>query len=279
MNESLYISTPTRDAQATGASRDTIALLLTHEATRDLSIVYDVDQSDEDLIRTRSRAVRRFLASKASHMLFLDADVAANPIVILGALRTQLDIVCVPYPKKRIDWKRIRVAVDAHVAKIASLYLRHWEEYPDRHPTYDAAFQEKLAALKLPDLEAIGQEYPINVLPGGGGAIHPETYTVKVQGAGIGCSIWSRTALQAIVNAHPELSFVDGPKLDVPTVAVTMIQIHDGNLPSEDLALCDRARALGYDVNVYLGPGSPASHVGPYCYPGKIEAFTKAVRT
>lgn len=271
----LYIACPTSDAQATGASRDTIALLLVQPHNFD--VLYDIEQSDEDLVRVRSRYVRRFLETDATHMLFLDADVCAAPRAIRAILELDLDVVGIPYPKKKIDWKAIHARVCAALAS-AALDGANAQARNELHGcAHDDIAKARLGLLG--DLEAAGQHYPIHFFPSeyGPTTIDPMTHTILVKGMGTGCSVWSRAVCKAMVEeTPPQLWFVDDPKLGkLPTAAVAMLSLEDGDLLSEDLSMCQRARRIGFDIHCYLGDGAPASHVGPYFFHGKIDAFLK----
>lgn len=46
-------------------------------------------------------------------------------------------------------------------------------------------------------------------------------------------------------------------------------------LDSEDFSFCRRARAIGYSVNMYVGPGAPVHHVGPHLFRGNIHDVGK----
>jgi hypothetical protein len=198
--------------------------------------------------------------------MFADADVCWHPELVRGMMRTGLDVLIAPYPRKRIDWVRI----EEHARNVARSLVEH------AIGGGDALAEVEDVSL---DLEAHGQSYPINF--GADPSFDHETYSCSIDGGGIGCSIWSRRALEAIVARTRNvegLVFDDGKKLEKPTVAVTSL-IHDGrDLLSEDISLCRRARLAGLDVRLYLGPYSPASHVGPYLYQGKIEAFSQRGR-
>ncbi len=52
--------------------------------------------------RARNRMVAQFMATdRASHLLFIDADIAWEPEAVLGLLAHDQDVVCGVYPRKR----------------------------------------------------------------------------------------------------------------------------------------------------------------------------------
>jgi len=241
---------------------------------RDFEIVHDVDQGEESVVHARARLIRKFLESDASHLLFLDADVACHPEVVRGMMHSavtlrardgEAPILLTPYPRKRIDWDRI----ESHVRLLIVEALRR------AHNSMKSPVEMAIDIFPAPyGLEAHGQSYPIQFRPDGL-ELDTETFTAPVLGAGIGCSVWSREALEAIEAAAGDgLDYHDGPTEEAPlTCAVTMLVLENRALMSEDLSLCWRARQIGLTPRLYLGPGSPAGHVGPYFFPGKIEAF------
>ena len=65
-----------------------------------------------DIVRARSGLVRDFLAHPtATHLLFWDEDVVAEPEVLAALLKGLVesghDYVGVPYPKKKIQWAKV----------------------------------------------------------------------------------------------------------------------------------------------------------------------------
>jgi hypothetical protein len=74
----------------------------------------------EDLVRVRCRALRFFLAeTDCTHLLFWDADVGGSDptgeraccaLALMGMIAEDVDVICAPYPRKRILWNQIRGA-------------------------------------------------------------------------------------------------------------------------------------------------------------------------
>lgn len=242
-------------------------------------------QWDYDLVRVRSRYVRAFLETQATHLFFVDGDISFRPEVLLGMLETGLDIVAAPYPKRNtINWT---AAVEPN----------------DPRPLG----------------EARAYAYPMNLLEGRA-RIDPKTQTVEVAGMPLGCCLIRREALERMVaecaqaprpllhelaretlehlkerpraeklrdlvtifervyeegrNAE-DLTFLDEQDgKTAPTVALFQLALTKRQeLLSEDLSFCARARAIGLKVHAYFGPGSPVTHHGTHTYRGSIEAF------
>lgn len=94
-----------------------------------------------------------------------------------------------------------------------------------------------------------------------------------VDGLPGGCTLVKVSALKRMVDAYPELQFMDvinGEKF--PTAALFQLMIKDTpdgrDLLSEDYSFCERAKAIGIQPHLYFGPGSPADHMGGYLWKG-----------
>ncbi len=58
-----------------------------------------------------------------------------------------------------------------------------------------------------------------------------------------------------------------------PTVGLFFHNLVGRKLYAEDKSFCNRWRAMGERVWLYLGAGSPATHHGSHAYVGRLEAF------
>ncbi len=193
-----------------------------------------------DLVRARSRIIRRFLRTDGTHLLFIDADIQFTIEAIAGLVAANEECIAAPYARKDIDWNRVRQAAKLGLdpEKFASTY----------------------AYRKLEEERATSS-------------------IVDVAGIGFGCILLSRKCLQQMVDAYKkDLTFVD----DMPgegnpeTVALFQLLIDPKTrlLLGEDYSFCERWRAIGGKVKMYLGPGSPVNHVGSYAFVGHREGLT-----
>lgn len=194
-----------------------------------------------DIVRARSRFVRLFLESDATHLLFVDDDVSFETALVRGMLAASKDFVAAPYPSRRgIDFPR--------------------------------------AGRAGPELaEASAYRYSVHLL-GDTLEISPVDSTGEVRRIGLGCALLSRRCLESMVAEYqkPEHRLVFADRLTgtpVPTVALFTLVLEDGELYSEDFSFCDRWRAVGGKVWLYLGAGAPATHHGDHTFRGHLEAF------
>jgi hypothetical protein len=202
-----------------------------------------------DIVRARSRLVRQFLQeTPCTHLLFLDADVTIPSVQQAGRLiRTLVEsghgIAGVTYPMKKINWGRVADAVRAG---------------------------------RDPELGAY--DYPLHLAK-------DRTVTggfLPVEGVPLGCTLITREVLETMTeHFSPTLTFddlVDGKT--TPTVALFQLMIEKGpggrrDLFGEDYSWCARARSIGFQPMLYVGPDCELSHVGMYAFAGRREGFVQ----
>jgi hypothetical protein len=195
-------------------------------------------QWNEDLVRVRSRAVRKFLQeTDGTDLLFVDADISFEPECVRGMIAAQKDIVGAPYPYKRI----------------------YWDKVAERGQIGDRTEEE---------LEAAAYDYPYHLAS----QSKPDaTGCATVDAAPLGLCLISRACLMMMTEHYAAtLAFQDGEK---KTVALFQLLIKDGCLLSEDYSFCHRWRGLGGDVHMYLGPGAPVTHYGMHAFRGAREGL------
>ena len=199
-----------------------------------------------DLVRVRSRAVRKFLhETDASHLLFIDADILFEPFVIGQMIRTGKDCISVPYPRRDYRWTRI----------------------------YDAA--KKNLDPRIGAAEYVYTNLDPNDVTVGRDEV------MRVSAVGMGCTLLSRTMLQRMwdfYEPNPELCAIDNHTKDGGKT-VYLFQLRMGqmrgepHLFGEDLSFCSRWKDLGGDCFLYIGDGAPASHAGDHVFEGSPASF------
>jgi len=197
-----------------------------------------------DALITRARAVlaAQFLASDATHLLFIDADIGFTPDQVFRLLDADRDMVGGVYPAKHIDWDKVRLA----------------------------------AAKGLKDLQAASVAYVVRFLPSPTNSVEVDDDGFgPVAYLGGGFLMLTRKAVGEIAAAHPELRAkmgdILGPgggKADAPLIFETLIEPETGELLSEDYALCRRWRDLGGQV--FADFRTRLVHVGHNAYSGSL---------
>lgn len=198
----------------------------------------------EDVSKCRDRMARMFLETDATHLWFLDTDIECDPICGIGMLRTGLDVIAAPYPRREgINWEAVANPRTAD----------------DRHP------------------ESRAYSYPLGLQDG---RIDPRPdYAFEVDWAPLGCAMISRKAIEAMSEEYrPTRHYVDeflGREIESVELFPVERAEHGGKMrkPSEDQGFCRLWRAMGGKVYAYAGPGSPVTHHGDHAFKGRIEAL------
>lgn len=247
----LFIATPMRGNVSATYTASVWRLLADEKFDPSASFeIVNVQTSQDDLVRVRSRFVSRFLnQTDATHLLFLDSDIEVPPWAIQGMIDVKRDFVCIPYPKRDgVDWDRVRQEGNRSL--------------PAEACAYRYAFKPHDNTISL----------------------DPSAKVAEIDGIGLGCALLSRNMLERMSDFHnsePGTFDQSGERLDLgfddgehgPSVALFQLILKDRALMSEDYSFCSRWRAMGGQIWMYLGPGSPANHYGEHNYKGAIEAF------
>lgn len=135
----------------------------------DLSIIATHNQLDfnfnflfnESLItRARNYLCDEFLRSDYTHLMFIDSDIGfdATDVLALAALadpRSDMDIICGPYPKKCISWEKVKMAVD--------------KGFGDKNPEHLSNFIGDYVFNPVGNQASFAINEPVEVLEGGTG--------------------------------------------------------------------------------------------------------------
>jgi hypothetical protein len=194
---------------------------------------------NESLI-TRGRCIlaERALKSKATHLLFLDADIGFEVHTILRLVAFDADVCCGIYARKGLDFNAIVKSEDTSVAALM-----------------DA-----------------GLGFNINFPPGK--SDHSVTNGfVEVYDAATGCMLIKRQTLETLKSIYSESHLV---KNDIPSsrdvvpeyVALFETEIcpDTRRFLSEDYAFCRKVQKA--NMSVWVDITAPLSHTGTFLYTG-----------
>lgn len=242
----LYIATPCYGCMM--STKFVLCLIaLQAECTR-RGIQCGVDlMGNESLVpRARNVLAGRFRKSGATHLLFIDADIAFAPEAVMRLLDFGKDIVTGVYPRKAYDWKAIA----------------------DKLKDKDARIKEHVCMM--------GLDYNINIKEE---MVRAEDGFVRVLDSATGFMMIKRDVIEAMAEKYADsLSCVndlpgakDDPSYVHEYVALfdCMIDPETRRYLSEDFSFVRRAQAMGYDVWADLA--SPLCHIGTYFYNGDIK--------
>lgn len=105
----VLVATPMYNSQCTsGYTASVVGLFKNYRMYKDLDIDFMYGTNEALITYARNMFANIFLKSDATHLLFIDADIMFNPEEVLKMMMTDKDIVCGIYPKKKIDWVRVK---------------------------------------------------------------------------------------------------------------------------------------------------------------------------
>jgi hypothetical protein len=210
--------------------------------------------ANESLItRGRNTLVSFFMENKdATHLFFIDADIEFNPEDLLRQVAYDKPVVVGAYPKKAINWDSIISAA--------------------RNPELDENAQT---------IEGHSSNYVVNFdfLKDENGNRTPQVQIVdnlvRLKDAGTGFMCIKKEVIQQMMDAHPELKYVNDINVDqkfepfMYALFDTMIDPESRRYLSEDYMFCRLWQNMGGDV--YLDPRTALNHVGHYTFRGNIR--------
>jgi hypothetical protein len=197
---------------------------------------------DSLITRSRNALVKSFLdVGTATHLLFIDADIGFEPEAVHRLLAFDEDVVAGMYPVKAVDWSKLAAAA--------------------RGGMTEKALRE--SALHFVGVPCSGPEH------------QARAGFVTAKYAGTGFMMIKRSALERLIEAHPETRYQ--AMQTYPAVKPTgapyhnlfdcMIDPETGVYLSEDFTFCHRFRQLG--GRVWLDTETRLRHVGSMEFEGQ----------
>lgn len=205
--------------------------------------------TNESLIqRARNYCAEMFMQSGMSHMLFIDADIefdAQDVIRLLGihiSNPKMFDILAAPYPKKGIEWNKVKYYAD----KVEN----------------------------ASDLAYVTGDYVFNTKDGNQN-INMSVPT-EVMETGTGFMLIPRYAFERFRNRYPKYKYrpdhkntkdFDGSR-EIMAYFHCEIDKKSKRYLSEDYFFCHRVRDIG--MKVHIVPWIKLGHIGTYAFSGSI---------
>jgi hypothetical protein len=214
------------------------------------NIKYSMTTSaNESLIsRARCHMVAYFMANpKATHMMFIDADIRFDAVDILHMLQHDKDIIVGAYPKKELDWSGIKQASSSGVE--AELLTKYGANYALNFKWNKTDAGEKFLKVK-----------------------HG---LIELKDAATGFMLIKRSVIERMISAYPDLYFNNDLNLDTEFAKWTylffdtMVESETKRYLSEDYSFCRRWQDIGGEV--WLDPLVKLDHVGHFIFDGNIN--------
>ena len=210
--------------------------------------------ANESLVtRGRNTLVSFFMENpKATHLMFIDADIEFNPEDILRMVAYNKPIVCGAYPKKAVNWQSIiDAARNDAFEETAATIEGHSSNY-----VVNFEFNTDEEGNRLPQVQVVDN-------------------LIKLKDAGTGFMLIQKDVIQQMFDHHPELKYKNdinvGSQFEPFMYALfdTMIDPESRRYLSEDYTFCRLWQMMGGDV--FLDPRTGLNHVGHYTFKGNIR--------
>ncbi len=244
--EKIFVATPCYGGMLNEAYFRSVVKLLTFANQNAIPLAFGTIANESLVTRARNVLLAYFLQSNFSRLLFIDADIEFQVEDVLKLIAHDKDVVVGAYPKKGVNWDRIRDAV---------------RNEPDKPFTGH-------------EVASFGSDYAINFK-----FINKETKQIAIERGLIklhdgapGFMMIKRAAIDKMIAAYPELKYNNdlntGPELQDYFYAMfdTMIDPKDKRYLSEDYTFSRRWQDIGGDI--WLDPTISLNHYGTFNFMG-----------
>jgi hypothetical protein len=223
---SVFLATPMYNGMAAGIYTEFFGQLYSLMTALGIPIQHSFGMGCSLVPKARNFLVEEFLASNATHMLLVDADIGADPTYVLQMLILQAkfpfyNVLGATYLQKNIHWDRVHAAVLSGVE-------------PDLL-CYHTGIGTMETLEECPICLDISQPFPVKSL-------------------GAGFLLVRRNVFTKFREAYPDRAFGDNKFLYFQS------EVIDNAYTSEDIAFCKMAREMG--EKVYVCPWMDLSHFG-----------------
>jgi len=235
----LTVGTPCYDGTVTTSYMKSILTLIGESEKHNVSIRLVTIDKDSLVTRARNNIVRIFMddPNQSSYLLFVDSDIGFDPAIVWRMMKYNKDITCGIYPKKAIDWERVKYRPD----------------------------------LNGDLLHAYCLDYNLNLKTGDG--IRIDDGFGEVLDAATGFMLIKRDVFFRMKEHYPELYYI--PEAEVArsennyAFFDTMIEPETKRYLSEDFTFCRRWQNIG--GKIYADILSEFTHTGVYTFKGNIK--------
>jgi hypothetical protein len=237
----IYLATPCYGCQLTNVYLTSLLGLQSHLFSKGIHLSLDLIGNESLITRARNLLVARFLKSKGTHLLFIDADIGFRSETVSRMLDFDKEIVTAVYPKKNVNWETVASKVQSQ----------------SKEP-----------------IHAMGLDFNINLSQG---TSKVQNGFVEVHDSATGMMLIRRDVLEKMYDAYKEELFAvnDLQNRDVIPNYVSlfdcMIDPETKRSLSEDYAFCRRWQALDPENNkIWADLSSPLLHMGSTTFSGSI---------
>lgn len=239
----IFIATPCYGGLVTQGYMQSVLSLMVYAGSHDFDLSLGMLGHDALITRSRNTLLSRFLhETTASHILFIDADIAFAPTQVSRMLDAGKDIVAGMYPLKVLQWD--------HRAQARN----------------QAGEAMETAALLYVGVPCLGAE------------LERDGSFVTAVYCGTGFMMIARAAIVSMVAAYPQTRYRAIHAFPLPVGAQAeqhalfdcMIDPATGDYLSEDFTFCRRWRDIG--GKIWLDQAGALTHCGQHDFRGDVTA-------
>lgn len=243
--ERIFIATPCYGGQLTEAYFRSTIRLLTFCNQHQIPVAFGTIANESLVTRARNVLVAYFLQSNFTRLMFIDADIEFQVEDVIKLIAHNKDVVVGAYPKKGVNWQRIRESVRAKN-----------DNYDDRQ------------------IAAFGSDYAINFkfINRDQKQIAIENGLIRLHDGATGFMMIKREVIDRMIKQYPELKYNNDlntpPELNPHFYAFfdTMIDPKDKRYLSEDYTFSRRWQEMGGEI--WLDPSISLNHYGSFNFQG-----------
>ncbi len=237
----LFLGTPCFGGQVSHIYLQSIIKLMNYGSRHEMSFNLALLAHDSLITRSRNSIVAAFLdAPFATHLMFIDADIAFEPEAIERLVNFDVEVAAGMYPLKVIHWPQTRQRIT------------------------ESASPDTIAQAGLTYVGALCPE----------GEREERDGFVTGTYAGTGFMLIKRSAIEKMIAAYPETKYKSIQAYPVPkdpsqnqyNLFDCMIEPETGVYLSEDFTFCRHWRDIG--GKIWLDRNSKLTHVGSYEFAG-----------
>ena len=239
----LFIATPMYGGVCNGIYAVGLLQMAGTMGQHNMNFRYAYMTNESLITRGRNSLAQDFLETDCTHLMFIDSDIGFNPADIPLMVNADKDIICGLYPKKEINWLRVKEAVDLGV--------------------------------EPQDLHKHTGSFVVNLVGGAASATGKLGDPMQIENGGTGFMLIKREVFETLAPTVPEYKNdmwaavdPDNPRM-IKEFFATSIDPESGNrLLSEDYHFCKIARKAGFTV--WAAPWAQLIHCGSYNFAGQL---------
>lgn len=237
MNKKVFIGTPMYGGMCTygytSSLLENIMLLNQKNIETRWCFLYN-----ESLItRARNAIVHSFLESEMDYLMFIDSDIVFEKDTILKLLESNCELVCATYPKKYIDWEKIK------------------------------SYSDKVA---INEVKNLGSSYAINILHNNNTVNND---IVEISHGPTGFMLIHKNIFKKLIPNTKKIRSANFGKNSgwYYEFFKTDVSEEDSMFLSEDWYFCEQVQKIG--EKIFLRTDINLGHIGTYLYSGDFKKF------